>query len=661
MHKVRNLTALYIEDDHQTRKETKGLLGEIFRRVLEAKNGKEGLEIFTREKVDLIITDIHMPIMDGLEMIKEIRKVNKDIPVIVISAHTETEALIKSIELGVDGYVLKPLNLRQLTDTLERVAKKIYLKKEADKYFNLLKQYQKAMDHTLLISKTDPKGIITYVNDKFCKISGYSRKELIGSPHNIVRHPDMPKEFFRDMWATIQAKKTWQGVIKNKAKDGTPYYVHTVIKPILDENKNITEYISLRYVITDIISHKKILDSLLKYYDSFLIAILKIDDYEYIENLYPHESLNELDSEITDHIRKAMPKECAFSDVFSIEGGKYVLARSVKAKDITQELINMSIENLKMLQSHLTDLDLKSIDYNLSFSVSFAYGKEALDMARLGLEKLKETKNDFIIANEYHKQLKDRANRRVQTLEVIKKAIASKGITALFQPIVSNSDLSIKRYEALVRLIDEKGNYLSPAMFLDVAKESKYYSTITQKVLEKACGLIKYKDIYVSVNLSILDIEINPIREMVLEMLYKNKEFADRILFEIVESEKVKDFTLVENFIKEVKGLGVKIAIDDFGSGYSNFERLAYYQPDILKIDGSLIKNLIESEYSRNLVEAIVNFSKRQGLETVAEFVENEKILRMVRDMGIDYSQGYFIGKPQPMEVDVRNEGGPGC
>ncbi len=658
---ISKLKLLYVEDNSQIRGETTELLEEIIGSVITAENGKEGLELFLKERPDLVITDIQMPVMDGLEMVKEIRKVDKDVPVIVVSAHTETEAFIKSIELGVDGYILKPLNLSQFMDTLERVAEKIYLKREADRYMNLLKQYQEAMDQTLLVSKTDPKGVITYANDRFCEVSGYTREELIGKPHNIVRHPDMPKELFRDMWATIQAKRTWQGVIKNRAKNGTPYYVYTVIKPILDEEDEITEYISLRYLITDIVSHKRMLDSLLKYYDSFLVAILKIDDYEYIENLYSNERLNALDREIIGYIRNAVPRRCSFSDVFSIEGGKYVLARSVKAEDITEELIDKSVENLKRLQRYIADLDFKSIDYNLSISISFAYGKDAFEIARLGLEKLKETKRDFVIANEYYEQLKNRAHRRVQTLEVIKKAIAREGITAFFQPIVSNSDLKVRRYEALVRLIDEEGNYLSPAQFLDVAKESKYYGLITQRVLEIACRLAKSRDISVSVNLSILDIETDTIRERVLKILHKNKEIADKILFELVESEDVKDFSLVERFVEEVKGLGVKIAIDDFGSGYSNFERLAYYQPDILKIDGSLVKNLKDSEYSRNLVEAIVSFSKRQGLETVAEFVENEEMLNTVRRMGIDYSQGYFLGKPQPMEVDVIDEGGSGC
>lgn len=93
----------------------------------------------------------------------------------------------------------------------------------------------------------------------------------------------------------------------------------------------------------------------------------------------------------------------------------------------------------------------------------------------------------------------------------------------------------------------------------------------------------------------------------------------------------------------------VKIAIDDFGSGYSNFERLLEYTPDILKIDGSLIKNIETDEFSRSLVETIVTFAKKQNIETIAEFVENENIYNILNEIGVDYSQGYFFGKPEKL------------
>jgi len=117
---------------------------------------------------------------------------------------------------------------------------------------NLLAEYKKAVDLSNIVSKTNPKGVITYVNDKFCEISGYTREELIGKPHNIIRHPDMPREAFKDLWDTIKAKKSWNGVVTNMKKDGSQYIVDTTVIPILDVDGDVVEYIAIRHDITEL-------------------------------------------------------------------------------------------------------------------------------------------------------------------------------------------------------------------------------------------------------------------------------------------------------------------------------------------------------------------------------------------------------------------------
>jgi diguanylate cyclase (GGDEF)-like protein/PAS domain S-box-containing protein len=117
---------------------------------------------------------------------------------------------------------------------------------------NLLSEYKKAVDLSNIVSKTNPKGVITFVNDKFCEISGYTREELIGMPHNIIRHPDMSREAFKELWDTIKAKKSWNGVVTNMKKDGSQYIVDTTVVPILDVDGDIVEYIAIRHDITEL-------------------------------------------------------------------------------------------------------------------------------------------------------------------------------------------------------------------------------------------------------------------------------------------------------------------------------------------------------------------------------------------------------------------------
>ena len=127
---------------------------------------------------------------------------------------------------------------------------------------------------------------------------------------------------------------------------------------------------------------------------------------------------------------------------------------------------------------------------------------------------------------------------------------------------------------------------------------------------------------------------------------------AHRIVFELLEDEQIKDFEVVKDFISLVKTFGVQIAIDDFGAGVSNYERLLDYQPDILKIDACLIKNIDKDKYSRDVVETIQLFAWKQDIKTVAEFVSTPEILQVVKDIGINYSQGFLLGKPEPLVVD---------
>ena len=154
----------------------------------------------------------------------------------------------------------------------------------------------------------------------------------------------------------------------------------------------------------------------------------------------------------------------------------------------------------------------------------------------------------------------------------------------------------------------------------------------------------------ISINLSAIDIELESVRKEIFSLLEKYKADTHRVVFELLEDENVKDLSVIQSFIDQVKKYGVKIAIDDFGSGYSNFERLLKYQPDILKIDGSLVKNIVDDAYSLSIIKTIVSFAKEQNLQIVAEYVENEKIYNILNSLGIDFSQGYYFAQPKPLE-----------
>lgn len=215
-----DITILYVEDEPEVQETVLNFLNIIFKNIHLASNGKEALEVFNQNQIDLVITDINMPVMNGLELLEELNKITNDIPTLIISAHSDQENMLSAIKLGVDGFILKPIEPDQFFDTLYNAVRKALLIRNNKKNLMILNQYKEITNRSSIISKTNASGVITFVNDNFCEISGYSREELIGKNHNIVRHPDNPKEVFERLWHTIKEKKEpWSGIIKNLSKE----------------------------------------------------------------------------------------------------------------------------------------------------------------------------------------------------------------------------------------------------------------------------------------------------------------------------------------------------------------------------------------------------------------------------------------------------------
>jgi PAS domain S-box-containing protein len=201
--------------------------------------------------------------MDGFEVALTLKSSNKykDIPIIFLTGNNDVKDIKKGFELGAQDYVTKPFNPIELkarvSTHLELSQSRKKLKSNLKENITLLNQYKEVVDKSSIVSKTNNKGIITYVNDAFIKISGFSKNELIGQSHNIVRDKAMPKSAFKHMWDTIKNKKTWQGEVINKKKDGGYYIVQSTVMPILNSHGDIEEFISVRHDITDIYDLKK--------------------------------------------------------------------------------------------------------------------------------------------------------------------------------------------------------------------------------------------------------------------------------------------------------------------------------------------------------------------------------------------------------------------
>lgn len=228
-----------------------------------ATDGRSGINQLTKKDYALILLDINMPELNGYETAKIIRDNPRtsNIPIIFLSANADHDSINKGFENGGQDYITKPFQQYELIQRVKTHVELFLAKQELQSEVNesqaLLEQYKEAIDISSLVSKTDREGIITYVNDAFCKVSKYSKEELLGRPHSIIKHPSTPDKIFKTMWETISDKRVWKGAIQNLAKDGTGYYVNATVIPILNNDGDIIEYIAVRSDITKQIEAKE--------------------------------------------------------------------------------------------------------------------------------------------------------------------------------------------------------------------------------------------------------------------------------------------------------------------------------------------------------------------------------------------------------------------
>jgi len=538
-----------------------------------------------------------------------------------------------------------------------------------NKNISFLNGYKLAIDKSSIVSKTNLKGIITYANDMFCEVSGYSREELIGSPHSIVRHPDVPKKVFKEMWRTIRAKKVWKGIIKNRRKDGSTYIVNATIIPILDNRNEIIEYVAVRHDITELEKSKEeiqkqridlltglpnrnqLMEDLLKAVKPILFYV-NIDDFSGFNDFYGKD-ISDRTLICLAKVLKKIEEKKKFK-LYKLEADQFVLLfeEGYISKDNFEFFFNELIEYIEK------EIEKENrISISITAGVATYYSNEDYQKlvlySNIARKKAKQQHKKFLIFNHNMRKSENYANN-IEWIRRIKEAIAEDRIDCYYQPIFNNKTGKVEKYESLVRIIDRDGEPISPFFFLEIAKKAKLYEQITKIIIDKSLKTFyNYPDIEFSINLTVDDILSTNITNYIYQRLesYPN---PSRVVFEITESQEISDYEIINQFIKYVKSFNAKIAIDDFGSGYANFEHILNIDADYIKIDGSLIKNI---EFDRNsyiITEAIINFSKKLNRKTITEFIHNRRVYEIVKELGADYSQGFYLGVPSKT-IDIKS------
>lgn len=542
------------------------------------------------------------------------------------------------------------------------------MSKKLNENISFLDGYKTAIDNSSIVSKTDLRGIITYANEMFCDVSGYTREELMGRSHNIVRHPDMPKKLFKEMWKTIQAKKIWKGIIKNRNKDGSSYIVNATVLPILDRDGEIIEYVAVRHNITELEHSKEeikkqrtdLLTGLpnrnqllvdLKTAIKPIVFYLNIDDFSGFNDFYG----STIGDNVLLNLSKTLDrmKDEKHFKLYKLQADQFILLFQEGHLD-KNNVQSFFEEFVKYIETKISDINIEnqnSINISITSGASSYYAhdnyQKLILYSNIARKRAQEEHKKFILFNHSMRKSEDYA-QNIEWIKRIKEAINENRIVTYYQPILENKTGKISKYETLVRMIDNDGRTVSTETFLRIAHRAKFYPQITKIVIDKALKTFENLPSYqFSINLTIDDILSEEISHYIYEKL-ANYPNSHNVIFEITESEKVNDYKIINDFIKSIKKYGVKIAIDDFGSGYANFEHIISIDADFIKIDGSLIKNLTTDRNARIITEAIISFSKKLDRKTITEYVHNEEVYQIVKNLGADYSQGFYFGLPSP-------------
>ncbi len=324
----------------------------------------------------------------------------------------------------------------------------------------------------------------------------------------------------------------------------------------------------------------------------------------------------------------------------------YKTFMAVANDDISVEdfynLMKTNHEQYEIIQSQQTGLGGVS-----RFVVAF--GDNLINRAKSAYHLKQHTQSNFIVATNEKELLEAEEEKNVMLFDLITHAIKHDKVVPFYQGILDNDDGVIHKYEALMRIYDQQGKVCPPGMFLDAAKMFKMYLPLSKMLIDKALKDFENKQSELSLNITLYEIQSSEFKQWLLNRLEAHPT-PDKVILEFVETEDYNKNLALSDFLIEARKIGCKIAVDDFGVGFATYTSIISLKPDIIKIDGDIIKNLLTNVDNQIILQSISYMSNLIGSKTTAEFVEDSAIQKVVLENNIDYSQGYYFAKPTPFE-----------
>lgn len=382
------------------------------------------------------------------------------------------------------------------------------------------------------------------------------------------------------------------------------------------------------------------------------MALLNIDNFQSFNDIYG-ENLGNIAIQLSASFLKTkiQNKEMTLYHIGGDEFAVVIIERSYLEKE---HFIQKIEKILKAYGNEKFSHDNKEFNLLMSSGVTFSGRRKMLAYADMALKDAKKRNIQLSIFHD-DKELEKLHKDDIECHKKLLTAIKDEKIISYFQPIVPIKDITKPlKYESLVRIEESDGKIIAPFKFINVAKANRIYYKITRAILKNTLSVVLKHKVPCSFNISLKDIDNEKTMKMLFDTL-DTFEHTELLTVEILETEEFINYEAVYDFCVKIRSYGLKVALDDFGSGYSNFAHILNLPVDYIKIDATLISNIDRDNNSKLMVETIVTLANKLNVETIAEFVSSKEILNIIKEIGVDYAQGFYMGKPEPIERHLEN------